>query len=677
LNVFLSAGAVFQEAILYIAGSLKDESVPGLVSMALVIALLLTLGCLYWKVSTRQGAIDWLNSLLINTEKQVNFSQQIDSLTATIHSEAATAPRISLATAWGKYRETLVPHDEGGATILRNSIRPAAFLNLDDLGFSAGAWRIGAGLFVTVGLFLTFLGLVSALNSMTQGASITSGAMSDLLKIASAKFIMSLTGLFCSIIFTLVFRLLFGRLDKSIHRLCASLEKRLAFISLEALAVEQLAAIREQREHVRKLGFELVAEFNRPLREELPAAISSSIRSAMTPLMDQVGKMGSDGMEGMVKNLSSQLAEDVGRSLTAASERLAEAGAQIKHLADRMDQSSGRMGAEMETSIASIARAVGDLRESVSLTAEKTEGAFSRGAEQLLDAMNRTLEGIRDNTGEGARAMSAAAGEMRGAAEGFRKELETAAETGAHAAHARMRTASSEASDAIGTAGSQILDAFGRTSEEINRVVNAMTEKAGTQLLAPLDEVSEKLRVLVAALAEGSSEMRRMAEGVKAGGEASVAAAGTFRSASTDLANATVPIRTTTERMEASLRILTESTHHVATTVSRSAESTARSAADALAAAKQVMSAEARAMESTMANISGMLEQMKGQGERLDDIDGKLGRAFDIYNQQVAAAVDTMFGHVRDLQNKLGPALDTMREIVDQAQQFAPESRVQ
>jgi len=675
LDGFLAVGGAFQAFILNVAGLLKNEAVPGWVSLALFFALIATSLILYSKVQSRRAAIEWLNSLVVKTERQADFSREIDSLTLTINTQATKNARRELATAWEKYRETLVPHDEDGITMLRNSIRPSAFLNLEDLGFNAGAWRIGAGLFVTVGLFLTFLGLVSALSSMTGNTSIDSKAMTDLLKIASAKFIMSLTGLFCSIVFTIVFRVLFGRLEKSIHRLCASLEKRLAFISLEALAVEQLSAIREQKEHFRLVGMELVAELGRPLREELPAAISSSIRGAMAPLMEQVGKMGSDGMEGMVKNLSSQLADDVGRSLTAASERLAEAGAQIKNLADRMDQSSGRMGAEMESSIGLMAKAVDDLRESVSQTAEKTEGAFSRGAEQLLDAMNRTLEGIRDNTGEGARAMSAAAGEMRGAAEGFRKELESAAQTGAEAAQARMLTASTEASSAIGSAGSQVLDAFGRTSNEINRVVDAMTQRAGAQLLAPLDEIGEKLRVLVGTLADGSTEMRRMAEGVREGGEASAAAAGAFRTSSTDLVNATAPIRTTAERIEASLRTLTESTHNVANTVARSAESTARSASDALAAAQQVMSAEARAMESTMASITSMLDQMKGQGERLDDIDGKLGRAFDIYNDQVSAAVDTMFGHVRDLQNKLGPALDTMREIVDQAQVFVPESR--
>lgn len=675
LDGFLAVGGAFQSLILEIAGLLKNEAVPGWVSLALFVVLLATICFLYKKVQRRKAAINWLNALVTKTERHADFSREIDSLTSKINAEAVRGERRQLATAWGKYRETLVPHDEGDSTILRNSIRPSAFLNLEDLGFNAGAWRIGAGLFVTVGLFLTFLGLVSALSSMTAKTSIDSMAMTDLLKIASAKFIMSLTGLFCSIVFTIVFRALFGSLEKSVHRLCASLEKRLAFISLEALAVEQLSAIREQKEHFRLVGMELVAELGRPLREELPAAISSSIRGAMAPLMEQVGKMGSDGMEGMVKSLSSQLADEVGRSLHAASERLAEAGAQIKILVDRMDHSSGRMGAEMESSIGLMTKAVADLQESVAQTAQKTEGAFTRGSEQLLDAMHRTLEGIRENTGEGARAMSAAAAEMREAAEGFRKELELAAQTGAEAAQARMFTASAEASSAIGTAGSQVLDAFGRTSNEINRVVDAMTEKAGAQLIVPLDKIGEKLQGVVKTLADGSAEMRRMADGVRAGGEASALAAGTFRASSTDLVNATVPIRATAERIETSLRALTESTHNVANTVARSAETTARSASDALSAAQQVLGAEARAIESTMVSITGMLEQMRGQGERLDDIDVKLGKAFDIFNQQVSAAVDAMFSHVRDLQNKLVPALDTMREIVDQAQLFVPESR--
>jgi hypothetical protein len=70
-----------------------------------------------------------------------------------------------------------------------------------------------------------------------------------------------------------------------------------------------------------------------------------------------------------------------------------------------------------------------------------------------------------------------------------------------------------------------------------------------------------------------------------------------------------------------------------------------------------------------------MLERLKGQGERLDDMDAKLGKAFDLYTENVEKSVQGMFGHVRIMQERLSPALDTMREIVEQAEQFAPQSR--
>ncbi|RUV24360.1 hypothetical protein EOD29_35720, partial [Mesorhizobium sp. M1A.T.Ca.IN.004.03.1.1] len=76
-----------------------------------------------------------------------------------------------------------------------------------------GFWRIVPGLFVSVGLFLTFLGLIAALSTMAQGAEIDSGVMRQLLSVASAKFIMSLTGLFCSIVFTILLRSIYGSLE--------------------------------------------------------------------------------------------------------------------------------------------------------------------------------------------------------------------------------------------------------------------------------------------------------------------------------------------------------------------------------------------------------------------------------------------------------------------------------
>lgn len=670
-------GTAARDSILYTAGLLKNEAVPGLIAVVLV-ALLITLTILYGRdIATRVSAVRMLRGVVRKAADEASFGRSIADLDAEILRSGGRGARKQVATAWDKYRETLVEHDEGGTTILRNSVRPAVFFNADDLGFGPGFWRVVPGLFVTIGLFLTFLGLISALGAMdlTTPDKVQS-SLRELLLIASAKFIMSLTGLLCSIVFTIVLRWGIGGVDRALHSLCAEIEKRLSFISLESLAAEQLRATREQREHFRLIGLELVAELGRPLREELPAAISNSINATMGPLLQQVGQLGTDHMGSMVKDLSARFSDDVGRALAQASERLVQAGDRIGELSTRMDQSSGRMGSEMDAAIARLAQAVDDLRGAMGATAASASGAFTEGADRLLGAMNETLREIRDNTRVGAEAMSAAAGEMRGAAAGFRAELEAATQSGTTAASARMQAAGADASERISAAGSTVVQAFSRTASDIVEATRDVGSKAAQDLLAPLDSIAARLRETVEGLTAAAGGVGRLGDGVRATAEAAERAAGSFRGSSEDLVSAASPIRATTERIEATIRQLTGATQHVADTVARSAEQTARSAADALAAAQAALGGHTRAIDASLVGVGQLVDRLKGQGARLDTIDEKLGSAFDLYAEKVAAAVDTLADYVRNMQGELAPALDTLRAIVEQAEQFAPESRV-
>jgi len=674
--VFQEIGSLVVASILGTANYLvKDAAAPGIVALGIVVLLVIFTTAFFREVVQRRKAVEWLNRQIQNSSTGADFSRDVDVLSASIREGSTNKYRRQLAAAWEKYKETLVPHEEDGNVILRNAVRPSMFLNPEDLGFGAGFWRIVPGLFVSGGLFLTFLGLIAALSTMAQGAEIDSGVMRQLLSVASAKFIMSLTGLFCSIVFTILLRSIYGRLEQSIHELCAVIEQRLTYISLEALATEQLKAIQEQRQHFRLIGMELVAEIGRPLREELPKAIQSSIAGAMAPIMEKVGKLGAEGVGDMVSGISGKLTDSLGTALSDASQKISDAGERLGLLADRLDQSSGRIGSEMEGVTERVAQAVEELRNAIMSTAEVTGGTFNEGAEKLLAVMNRTLEGIRDNTGEGARAMSAAAEDMRQAAESFKQEIESAARTGTEAAQERMKLASQQVSSAIGDAGKDVAEVFSRTSAEIARVAEEVSEKAGAGLLAPLAEIGSTLEGLVKQLNEGTIDMRRMADGVKAGADASEKAAGTFNGAAGTLVAAVTPVKAVVDRMEDSIRTLTDSTQHAASTVSRSAEAVKESAASALAAAEGILRSESKAIELALGNVSVMLDRLKGQGDRLDEMDGKLGQAFDLYTENVAKAVQGMFGHVRDLQDRLNPALDTMREIVEQAEQFAPQSR--
>lgn len=689
--IFEIVGRTISESILFIARTVAKDYSAGVVALAIFFVFIVIVFYATYLFFRRDEALVWFYSIIDSFENESDFGKRISDIDQKVLNESTSRYRKQLAITWKEYRETLVQFETPNGLVFRNSARPGVFFNIDDLGFSSIFFRIVPGLFVTIGLFLTFLGLIAALQSL--GGDSTQESMNKMLSVASAKFIMSLTGLFCSILFTIVLRVLIGRTESKIHAINMAIEDRLSFISLEDIAVDQLKAIREQRDHIRSIGLELVATLADRLTQDLPDAIGSKMASAvgsavkplesipseisesmersLGPIMEKVGQAGSEGMGDMVRDLSQRFSSDVGEALGTASARLSEAGDRIGDLAARMDQSSGRMGGEMESAITRLGQAVDDLRDIMTTGANEATGAFQAGTDQLLSAMHEALKGIRDNTADGANAMREAATDMRAAAEGIREELEGAAKSGAEAARAQMSGASSAATEAIGAAGIDISEAFGRTSAEVAKLTAELGDKAGQELLQPLETLAAKLEAMAEAITSNTNDLRRASDGIRQGGEASSNAASRFREAAESLTDAADPVRSTVEALRGSTSDLAESTRKVAEATRQNAESVKV----AIEAAHAALASERDGVQATLESLRQSIDRMKGQGDRLDDIDEKLGAAFEQYTAEVETAVEGLFGHVRNMQEQLAPALDTLREVVEQAEQFAPQSR--
>ena len=245
-------GNMVVDVVVRFSDLLRDEHTPGLVSAGLLALLFWVVG--HFEIATwrRCRALDALRRVVAAAATDpVGFSDSLTEVNRRVKGLAvsASSPRGLVATAWEEYSETFVQHRDGDRSILCNSVRPSQFFNPEDLHFGVGFWRVWPGLFVTIGLFLTFLGLISALHAMNSAEGVSEEAMTNLLTVASAKFIMSLTGLLCSIVFTAWLRFGTGRVESAIHSVSRELEQRLSFLSLENLAVEQVEATREQKEH--------------------------------------------------------------------------------------------------------------------------------------------------------------------------------------------------------------------------------------------------------------------------------------------------------------------------------------------------------------------------------------------------------------------------------------------
>lgn len=674
-DVVFSLGAPIKDWILWFAALLGSEAVPGFVALLLVVMLasLALWTTVFYR--ERAKAVRALRQALERTTGQLS-AEALEEVDSWVERNSGSKAKQSVGDAWKEFSETLVLDTTQEPPVFRNAVRPGLFFNPEDLHFGGGFFRIMPGLFVSIGLSLTFLGLIAALNSMGSGGAINDATMANLLRIASAKFIMSLTGLGCSILFTIGLRVQTGGLENELHALCRTLEKKLAFVSLEFLGFEQLRAMKEAQDHSRALTTEVIAELGRPLREELPNAISTSISSAMEPILAQVSRHGSDSVSTLASDLSQQLTSNIGAALTAASDKLAQAGDRIGALSDRMDQSSGRIGSEMEQAIARVAVAVEELREGMSASAESTSSVFSAGAEQMMAVMNETLEGIRDNTAEGAKAMATSAAELSQAAAGMRAELQAATRSGAEEAQQRIQEAGAQAGSAIDSAGRSIMDSFGKAGVDIARLAEQFSDKAGKDLLDPIAAIASKLDEMVGALEQGTTDVRRASDAVREGAKAGEAAAGSFRAASQELTAAALPVKATSERIEGSLRQWSDTIRDGQNFVKEAAQKSMHDVDAILQAARAAIGAERTGIETSLAHVAEMLERMRGQGDRLDTIDEKLGAAFDLYTDQTEGAMQAIRTHVQTMSQNLNLAVSQLDNAIQQLQEFSPEQAI-
>ena len=193
MDLLLGLGRGVVHVVLFVAGLVKSEASPGLVALALVASLVILASIFSIKCARKIKAVKWILKGIRQNSKGEKFGNDITEITRAIRASANDEPKKHLESAWVNYRGTFIIEDKNDSNnpqdiIVHGVTRPSTFFNTEDLGFGLGAWRIVPGLFVSIGLFFTFLGLVAALSTMGQSSEITSSVMSQLLSIAAAKF---------------------------------------------------------------------------------------------------------------------------------------------------------------------------------------------------------------------------------------------------------------------------------------------------------------------------------------------------------------------------------------------------------------------------------------------------------------------------------------------------------
>jgi ABC-type transporter Mla subunit MlaD len=451
------------------------------------------------------------------------FSDSYIEISAAMNEDQAEAK--ALVETWREFQETLIIDEE---LPIRNTTRPAPFfLRAIPRQTTLTFW---SNIFVGIGLILTFVGLIVALNkaagSMGGDTHAQMDALKGLLSVAGAKFFTSVAGIGASIWLRSVEHQLTAQASAPIHRICELLERGLLYVSPQKLASEQLEVLKEQRDQLKT--------FNTDFAVQLSEAIGGRFSAVMDPfasaMSQQLGEMNhniatmtqgvGEGARKAIQDVSGAQMQDLANTLASLRDKLDGISEGIDASGNTASQMIKDAGEQFLTASMNIQVAFGTLAETVGGLGAKLQEQGEAAAQKQDDALQRILSGLEESQKQMGTAIAdaittlSAAGQK--AAGEFEKQVgdvidSSTAENIKHMNSAfadsskSLREAIDSLSEAIESSSKDVFDAgvqFERSATQAGQTATSMTQVVGSA-----EQVSQALQNVAAGVSQATGPM--------------------------------------------------------------------------------------------------------------------------------------------------------------------------
>lgn len=533
------------------------------------------------------------------------FAESYGPISQTMIEEQEGAEKLILA--WREFQESMV--DEGTRPI-RNTNRPGAFFNKATPRLTL--LTFASNIFVGVGLILTFLGLIVALNTASQGmsgadANAAKESLQGLLVVAGAKFFTSVAGLGASIWLRFTEHNLSRRIRRETDLMCELLERGLLYVSPQRLAVEQLEVLREQRD---QLKF-----FNTDVALQLSERIGSQFTQAIAPVAASLTEL-NDNM--------TSVTQGIGAGARDAIEKVS--GEQLRGLSETLGELRGKLDAIGQ----SVGNSGSDAANQIRLAGED----FSKAASDIREAFNR-LAGQVDGMGTQITERSDAAQTAQ------QKALEDIL-AGIEDAQTRSNKMLTTMLTTLQAAGSE---AAGKLQQEVEKTLKTGVEASGETFRKAIDASSDELRETTKKLSDAVGEAAQQVERASVG-----------FSQSGDKAAQTAE----------AMRNVTDSARAVATSMSDAAQGFANAAGPVAEAARAVNQAATRVADTVDADreaATTALAEMRSLAEAIRATQGAAEAAWSDYRARFEGVDRALSQATQNMAETLGDSLTQFRQF--------------
>jgi ABC-type transporter Mla subunit MlaD len=504
--MFDQLGIYFKGLILPMLEWIKADNVGPALAGAIVIAGVIIL-CYAFFATVRDNLLITSAQTILGPGSEANFAKNYNKIDQTL----SAVPVISVA--WREFKETLIVPVFSDERVLlspcKNTVRPHEYFNIRSLQLGPDFVRVYPSIFVGVGLSLTFLGLISALDTAV-GAINQSGndsgsmqtAIADLLKISSAKFYASLFALFMSVIMTLSMRAMTWVLIRRIGHLNNLIESSIRFLTTEQLALEGNEIMRGQLSQLNT--------FNTDLAMKIGQEVQSSLSKTLEPVIMKLDRMGADMTKSnidMIRSITNEVTDGI-KGATAGS---------MDKVAATLDEISGKLGGLSEA----LTGALSNFDTDFSQMLEGLKASLQESTTVVADGIGDTMRSMNEDIGKTTAEISQIIAGLTGSIGELSSAGAEICKQGSEELRKQVEEASKAASEQFTKAGEELSDGFRKSTEDLvnglNRAAISIKEMEGglSSLPEHLTAVNAELSQSATDIGNAASQFSGASDGLK------------------------------------------------------------------------------------------------------------------------------------------------------------------
>ena len=574
-----------------------------------------------------------------------------------------------------------------------NPIDPYAWFSVDRLpgrGYEKWATTM-AGVSLTVGLLFTFIGLTAALLKVGEAGADTAQlrlAISDILRISSAKFITSMAGIVAYIGWTLVARAHMSSQSKLATKFASAIQTLSAPVTPEAVLMDQLAQAEEQTRLMRTQADDMAVAFDMKIGQRfdaLPAAVSAvlqpALENSMRPVVAAIQDMGTTigagnqaAVGGMLKDLMSGVHDATGRDmsvlaesmrnaaaeLTAAKSGIGSGGAEFGEMLARassdMNAASARMADAMESRIGDLDNRMKSIDDVLSSGASRIDAMGTGMSDRLAEGLRHAMESIASASTAGADVarqhaqaglapvlseLTSLMSEMKKSADESRGALVDGGQSAARHLAEALANVGKELSSASTQASTELAGAF---QSSTTRMLAAVEESVSGYRVAT-EALSARLAVVERGFGDLNAAVQRNVGHLETVGTSLTAAGRDFGAASDQLREATLPVLSTLETVSNAATGAREALQLVQET-----GGAMRDAASAMADASEAAISAFASYEKRFDGVDASLGQTVATlRDGVIELGTRVSEVVQSYDEHLAKAVNSLSGGVNEL----------------------------